>query len=110
LASPLDFRLLGPLEVRDGDRPLPPGGRKQRTLLALLLLHANEVVSSDTFIDGLWERASKIEGRRSRCTSPPAKLLRRAIGDAQAGLSSRPRAQRPCEPRHALARGEPAGA
>jgi DNA-binding SARP family transcriptional activator/DNA-binding beta-propeller fold protein YncE len=63
LSRPLDFRLLGPLEVRDGDRPLPLGGRKQRTLLAILLLHANEVVSSDTLIDGLWgEHAPKTAG------------------------------------------------
>ncbi len=56
----LDFLLLGPLEVRDGPRSLPLGGRKQRSLLALLLLHANEVVSSDALIDGLWgERAPK---------------------------------------------------
>ena len=41
----LDFRLLGPLEVLDGARSLPLGGRKQRTLLAILLLHANEVVA-----------------------------------------------------------------
>jgi predicted ATPase/DNA-binding SARP family transcriptional activator len=60
LPRPLDFRLLGPLEVRDGERTLSLGGRKQRTLLAILLLHANEVVSSDTLIDGLWgEHAPK---------------------------------------------------
>ena len=59
----LEFRLLGPLEVRDGDRSLPLGGRKQRTVLAILLLHANEVVSSDTLIDGLWgEHAPKTAG------------------------------------------------
>ena len=54
MPRPLDFRLLGPLEVRDGERTLPLGGREQRTLLAILLLHANEVVSTDTLIDGLW--------------------------------------------------------
>ena len=47
----LEFRLLGPLEVRNGDSPLPLGGVKQRALLALLLLHANEVVSRDRLID-----------------------------------------------------------
>ena len=63
MSRPLDFRLLGPLEVRDGDRSLPLGGRKQRTLLAILLLHANEVVSSDTLIDGLCgEQAPKTAG------------------------------------------------
>jgi DNA-binding SARP family transcriptional activator len=59
----LDYRLLGPLEVLDGTRALPLGGRKQRTLLAILLLHANEVVSTDTLIEGLWgERAPKTAG------------------------------------------------
>ena len=50
----MDFRILGPLEVFDGDRPLALGGTKQRALLALLLLHANEVVSSDRLIEELW--------------------------------------------------------
>ncbi|MFL6030620.1 MAG: BTAD domain-containing putative transcriptional regulator, partial [Gaiellaceae bacterium] len=50
----MDFRILGPLEVRNGDRELSLGGRQQRALLALLLLHANEVVPVDRIIDELW--------------------------------------------------------
>jgi DNA-binding SARP family transcriptional activator len=50
----VEFRLLGPLEVRDGDRSLPLAGAKQRALLALLLLNANRVVSRDRLIDELW--------------------------------------------------------
>ena len=50
----MDFRILGPLEVLDDERPLDVGGGKQRSVLALLLLHANEVVSSDRLIDELW--------------------------------------------------------
>jgi DNA-binding SARP family transcriptional activator len=46
--------LLGPLEVRAGDGPLPLGGPKQRALLALLVLHANRVVSRERLIDELW--------------------------------------------------------
>ena len=42
----MEFRILGPLEVLDGDRGLELGGQRQRSLLALLLLHANQVVSS----------------------------------------------------------------
>jgi predicted ATPase/DNA-binding SARP family transcriptional activator len=50
----LRFGLLGPLEIeRDGER-LAVGGPRQRALLALLLLHANEVVSRERLIDGLW--------------------------------------------------------
>ena len=37
----MEFRLLGPLEVVEDDRPLALGGAKQRALLAMLLLHAN---------------------------------------------------------------------
>jgi YVTN family beta-propeller protein len=50
----MDFKLLGPLEVWDGGRPLSVGGTKQRALLAILLLHSNEVVSRDLLIDELW--------------------------------------------------------
>ena len=50
----MEFRLLGPLEAVRDDRSLPLGGAKQRGLLALLLLHANEVVSRDRLIDELW--------------------------------------------------------
>ena len=50
----MDFLILGPLEARVEGRELPLGGTKQRALLALLLLHRNEVVSTDRLIDGLW--------------------------------------------------------
>ena len=50
----MEFLILGPLEARVDGRGLPLGGAKQRALLALLLLHRNEVVSTDRLIDGLW--------------------------------------------------------
>ena len=50
----LDFRVLGPLQVAANGRFLPLGGTKQRAVLALLVLHANEVVSTDRLIDELW--------------------------------------------------------
>src|SRR5215207_9723582 len=50
----MEFRLLGPLEVLERDRVLMVGGGKQRALLAVLLLHANEVVSTDRLLDDLW--------------------------------------------------------
>ena len=37
----MDFRILGPLEVADGDAIVALGGVRQRTLLAILLLNAN---------------------------------------------------------------------
>jgi predicted ATPase/DNA-binding SARP family transcriptional activator len=50
----LEFRLLGPLEVLDGNASVALGGPRQRALLTLLLLNANEVVSRERLIDGLW--------------------------------------------------------
>jgi DNA-binding SARP family transcriptional activator len=50
----MDFRLLGPLEVSEHNRELALGGVKQRSLLAILLLRANELVSTDHLIDQLW--------------------------------------------------------
>jgi len=50
----MEFGVLGPLEVREGGQVIPLGGAKQRALLAVLLLHPNEVVSRVRLIDGLW--------------------------------------------------------
>jgi DNA-binding SARP family transcriptional activator len=50
----VEFLILGPLEVRDGGRPLALGGGKQRALLALLLLNANETVSTERLVNELW--------------------------------------------------------
>jgi DNA-binding SARP family transcriptional activator/Tfp pilus assembly protein PilF len=50
------FRILGPLEVWDGRGwvGVPPG--KQRALLAVLLLKANQLVAADGLIEQLWAR------------------------------------------------------
>jgi DNA-binding SARP family transcriptional activator len=42
------------LEVVDGDTPLAFGRGKERALLAVLLVHANEPVSVDRLVDQLW--------------------------------------------------------
>jgi YVTN family beta-propeller protein len=74
------FRLLGPVEVSDGDRPVRLGEGKQRAVLALLLLHRNEAVSSDRLIDALWGEA------------PPttaAKVLQNHVGQLRRALDDR---------------------
>lgn len=53
-AGPIEFRILGPLEARVAQRVLALGGTKPRSALAVLLLHANQVVSKDRLIDELW--------------------------------------------------------
>jgi DNA-binding SARP family transcriptional activator/tetratricopeptide (TPR) repeat protein len=48
------YAILGPLEVRVGGRLIGLGGPQQRTVLALLLLGADRVVSTDRIIECLW--------------------------------------------------------
>jgi predicted ATPase/DNA-binding SARP family transcriptional activator len=50
----IEFRILGPLEMSADGRVLPLGSPKQRALLALLLVHANETLSRDRVIEELW--------------------------------------------------------
>ena len=50
----LRYRILGSLSVEDAGRPVTINGRKQRALLALLLLRANTIVSRDQLVAGLW--------------------------------------------------------
>jgi DNA-binding SARP family transcriptional activator/tetratricopeptide (TPR) repeat protein len=53
----MEFRILGSLEVTSDDEVLEVHGAKARALLALFLVHANQVVAQDRLIDDLWEGA-----------------------------------------------------
>ena len=50
----MEFGLLGLLEVVDGGEPIVVGRGKESGLFAILLLHANEPVSTDRLIGALW--------------------------------------------------------
>ena len=50
----MEFRILGSLEVEHEGDLLKLGSAKQRAVLALLLLHANDVVPRERLIDELW--------------------------------------------------------
>jgi DNA-binding SARP family transcriptional activator/pimeloyl-ACP methyl ester carboxylesterase len=50
----MEFRLLGPMEVRDGAAPLELGGRKQQALLARLLLTPGRTVAVEQLVDDMW--------------------------------------------------------
>ncbi len=50
----LQFRILGPLEIERDGKLVRLGGRKQRALLAVLLVHAGELMSADRLVDELW--------------------------------------------------------
>jgi DNA-binding SARP family transcriptional activator len=50
----VELKFLGPLEVDGPSGPVPLGATKERLLIALLALRANEVVSTAQLVDGLW--------------------------------------------------------
>ncbi len=50
----MEFLILGPLEVHEGEKTVRLGAAKQRALLGVLLLHANETVSMARLVDELW--------------------------------------------------------
>jgi len=50
----VEFRILGPLEVVEDGNPVALGTFKERLVLGVLLLHANEFVSRERLIDDLW--------------------------------------------------------
>ena len=50
----MEIRILGPLEVSDDGRVVELGAGRQRALLALLALHAREIVATDHLIEELW--------------------------------------------------------
>ena len=49
-----EFLILGPLEVRSEEGPIGLGGRRQRALLAALLLRAGRVVPTEQLVDELY--------------------------------------------------------
>lgn len=50
----MEYRVLGSLEVVEDGETVDVGPRKQRSLLALLLINANRVVSTDRILEDLW--------------------------------------------------------
>src|SRR5688572_27114706 len=75
----MEFRILGPLEVLDDSRrTVEIGSAKPRSLLAVLLLSANRVVSRDELVDALWgERAP---GTAQKALQVYVSQLRKSLG------------------------------
>ena len=77
------FRILGPLSVLDGEREVVLGGVKQRSLLALLVVHRNEAVSRDRLTDLLW--GERPPDTAAKTIQVYVSRLRRALGDDRIG-------------------------
>src|SRR4051794_16395847 len=75
----MEFRILGPLEVHRGDRPVAIGGAKPRALLAMLVLHPNQTVSAARLAMALW--GDEAPATATRTLHAHVSRLRRALGD-----------------------------
>src|SRR4249919_298486 len=85
----MEFRVLGPVEIESDGSLLALGGAKQRALLAMLLMHANEVVSRDSLIEGLWGEAAG--DRAGHSLEAQVSRLRKALRcDSEQILLTRP--------------------
>jgi predicted ATPase/DNA-binding SARP family transcriptional activator len=84
----VDFRILGPLEVTDQGREPVIASGKQRALLAILLLHANEVVSSDRLIEQLWGEQAPASAAKS--LQVQVSRLRKALGGGEGPIITGP--------------------
>jgi predicted ATPase/DNA-binding SARP family transcriptional activator len=83
----MQFRILGPLEVLDGESVVPLSGAKLRALLAVLLLNANEAVSSDRLLEALWGEHAPESG--AKALQVRVSQLRKALGPAGSVLVTR---------------------
>jgi DNA-binding SARP family transcriptional activator len=79
LATVIEFRILGSLEVVDDDQPVALGGPRQRALLAALLLRRRQPVSSDRLIDELWGERAPATARK--IVQGYVSSLRKELGD-----------------------------
>ena len=77
----MEFRILGPLEVVDGARTVEIRPGTDRALLALLLVHANEVVSSYRLIEDLWSGSPPASA--PKIVQSGISRIRRAIGESR---------------------------
>lgn len=60
----MEFRVLGPLEVRAGGQLIDIGGVRQRRILAALLLHPNRAVSLSRLAEVAWDHDPPPTARR----------------------------------------------
>jgi DNA-binding SARP family transcriptional activator len=73
----VEYRILGPLEVVDEGAPVALGRLKERLVLAILLLHANEFVARERLIDELWGESPPPTARKA--VNVYVSLLRKAL-------------------------------
>ena len=94
----LEFRILGPFEARQDGEVVRIGGPKQRALLAILVLSANQPVSVDRLIEELW--SGRPPGSAAHSIEVYVSQLRKALGDPAVIVTQRPGYRLQVEPEH----------
>jgi DNA-binding SARP family transcriptional activator len=74
----MEYRILGPLLVSREGKPVTLGGRRNTELLCLLLLRANQVVSSDRLAEDLW--AGAVPANPRKAVQVYVSRLRKSLG------------------------------
>ena len=77
----MDFRILGPLEVRSDHGAVALGGVKPRSVLAMLLLNANEPVSAERLAVALW--GEDAPANAAKTVQVHVSRLRKALDDPE---------------------------
>jgi DNA-binding SARP family transcriptional activator len=75
----VDFRILGPLEVRRGRKPIAITAPHRRALLGMLLMRANQTVPLDELVEELWNGRPPRAAKASLHNQVAA--LRRVVGE-----------------------------
>jgi DNA-binding SARP family transcriptional activator len=86
--SAVEFRLLGPVQVRAGGRPVDVGAARQRCVLAVLLLNANRPVSADQLVERVWG-SGPLPDRPRNAVQVYVSLLRRSLASAEGVVIAR---------------------
>src|SRR5437868_7076151 len=74
----VDFRILGRLEAIDGGIDVAPRRAQPRAVLAMLLLHPNEVLTTDRLVEALWGDAPPATA--DKALQGHVSVLRKALG------------------------------
>ena len=83
VSSRLEFRVLGPVEAARDGRPIELGGKRQRALLAALLIDANRTVSTSRLIEELF--GSEVSRVTENRVQAGILRLRRALDNGDTG-------------------------
>ena len=81
VGSPLEFRILGPLEVSVDGAARPLGGARQRAVLARLLVDVGRVVTADRLVEDVWDGRPPITA---------AKTLQKYVSELRKVLPAQP--------------------